>query len=212
MRRTIRWTLALILTAAILLIVYLLIHLRAIGSDAWAAITGLLAVLTAIISAFPALRVLELQEDALQPCPTPYFDVSSRYNLLQLRVRNIGPSVATDIRLRWNERPLDHKGSEITALDEIPVLLPGESVSTLVGTAIEFVKKYASLRFEGQIEFRNEKGRLVRRKFVCTTQEHGKRLLHDEELPKTLHDLQMVPEQLAHIAEAIGRIQREPGT
>jgi len=205
MRGMFRALLSLFLLAAVSLIGFLLLHLGPRESDTWAAITGLLAVITAVIAAFPALRVVELQEDSLHPRPTPYFDVSSRYSLLQLRVKNIGPSVACDIKLRWKSRPSDNMGNEITALDEIPVLLPGESVSTLVGTSIEIVRKYASLRFEGEVEFRNENRKRMHKYFVCTTQEHGKRLVYDEELPKTLYQLQKIPEQLEQITEALSR-------
>jgi len=199
----IRALLFLIILAAVSLIGFLLLHRGPRESDVWAAITGLLAVITAIIAAFPALRVVELQEDSLRPRPTPYFDVSSRYSLLQLRVKNIGPSVAYDMRLRWKSRPSDHMGNAITALDEIPVLLPGESVSTLVGISVETVRKYATLRFEGEIEFRDENRKRMRQYFVCTTQEHGKRLVYDEELPKTLYELQKIPGQLERIKEAL---------
>ena len=75
MRGMIRALLSLILLAAVSLIGFLLLHLGPRESDTWAAITGLLAVITAVIAAFPALRVVELQEDSLHPRPTPYFDV-----------------------------------------------------------------------------------------------------------------------------------------
>ncbi len=208
MRRLVRGALFLILIAAIGQIGFLLFHLQPNEKETLAAITGLLAVVTAVISAFPALKVIELQEDASQPRPIPYFDVTSRYDLIQLRVRNIGPTVAYDIRLEWLNRPVDHKGEDIKALDIIPVLSPDQSVSTLVGAAHELVQKYASLRFEGHVEFRDAKNRRTRQGFVCTTQEHGKRLVHDEELPKTLYDLQKIPGQLEKITQALSKMAK----
>jgi hypothetical protein len=140
----------------------------------------------------------------------PYFDLSSRYQLLQLRVKNIGPSVAYDVRLKWKDHPLDYKGEEITVLDEIPVLLPDQSVSTNVGTSFECVKRYSAMRFEGEAEFKDANGKSLHQKFVCSTQEHQKRLLHDEELPKTLYDLQKVPEQLEKIAAVLKETRGDP--
>jgi len=129
--------------------------------------------------------------------------VSSRYNLLQLRVKNIGPNVAYEIRLKWKIHPLDHHGDEITALDYIPSLLPEQTVSTLVGVSTDMVKKYSNMRFEGEAEFKDSNGKSLRQWFVCSTQEHGKRLVHDEELPKTLRELQDIPKQLEKIVDSL---------
>jgi hypothetical protein len=203
MRNLVRVTLFIVLLAAIGLIVFLLIFVGPKEKETWATITGLLAVIAAAISAFPALRVLELQDDSSQPRPTPYFDVSSRYNLLQLRVKNIGPNVAYEIRLKWKIHPLDHHGDEITALDYIPSLLPEQTVSTLVGVSTDMVKKYSNMRFEGEAEFKDSNGKSLRQWFVCSTQEHGKRLVHDEELPKTLRELQDIPKQLEKIVDSL---------
>jgi len=102
---------------------------------------------------------------------------------------------------------MDHNGDEITVLDEIPVLLPDESVSTLVGASHDIVKKYTGIRFEGEAHFEDANGRLFCQKFVCSTQEHRKRLIHDEELPKTLRDLQDVPKQLGQIVDALNELR-----
>jgi hypothetical protein len=207
MRKLASALLSVVLFAAIGLIAFLLIWHR--EQEAWATITGLLAVIAAVIAAWPALRVLELQDDSSRPRPTPYFDLSSRYQLLQLRVKNIGPSVAYDVRLKWKNRPQDYKGEEITVLDEIPVLLPDQSVSTNMGTSIELVKKYSDKRFEGEAEFKDANGRSLRQKFVCSTQEHRKRLLHDEELPRTLYDLQKIPEKLEKIVDTLREMRED---
>lgn len=201
MRKFASALLFIILFAAIGLIAFLLIWHR--EKETLATVTGLLAVIAAVISAWPALRVLALQDDSSRPRPTPYFDLSSRYNLLQLRVKNIGPSVAYDVRLEWKTRPQNYKGEEITVLDEIPVLLPDQSVSTLMGTSLEVVNRYSSMRFEGVAHLRDANGKSLHQKFICSTQEHQKRLMYDEELPKTLRDLQDVPEQLKQIVAAL---------
>lgn len=204
MRNFARALLSVVLFAAIGLIVFLLIWHK--EKETWATITGLLAVIAAVISAWPALRVLELQEDSSRPRPTPYFDLSSRYGLLQLRVKNLGGSVAYDVHLKWKSHPIDHKGVEVTALDYISALLPQESVSTMVGGATDVVKKYSTMRFEGEAEFRDANRRALCQKFICSVDAHQKRLVHDDELPRTLHDLQEIPKELSRIGDALQRM------
>src|SRR5271166_4187864 len=95
--------------------------------ETWATLTAVLALVAAVISAWPALRVLEIQEDATRPCPTPFFDVTSRYGLMLLRVKNLGAGTAYDVRLNWSQPLHNEEGNEVTALDAIPILIPQES-------------------------------------------------------------------------------------
>jgi hypothetical protein len=171
--------------------------------ETWAILTGLLAVIAAVIAAWPALRVLEIQEDALRPRPTPSFDLTSRHHLLQLRVKNLGGGVAYDVQLKWKAHPVDHKGDEITSLDHISVLLPQESASTLVGVSTFIVKELSTSRFEGECLCKDSTGKRYRQKFICSVDGHQKRLLHDDEMPKTLHDLQEIPTKLSRIADVL---------
>ena len=194
-----------IFVASISLLVFLLYGPK--EKETWATITGLLAVIAAVMAAVPALRVLAIQEDALRPRPTPYFDMTSRYNLLQLRVKNFGGGVAYDVQLKWKTHPLDHKGETVTALDHISVLLPQESASTLIGTSSNKVKEFARSKFEGECRYKDFTGKKLRQKFVCSVDAHQKQLLHDDELPKTLRDLQEVPKELARIADLLDKIK-----
>src|SRR5664279_5407735 len=127
MRTLARILLGVVFAAAVALATALLFRQK--QPETWATLTAVLAVIAAVISAWPSLRVLEIQEDATRPCPTPYFDITSRYGLLLLRVKNIGAGVAYDVRLKWSKRPLNEEGKEVTELDAIPVLLPHDSVS-----------------------------------------------------------------------------------
>jgi hypothetical protein len=204
MRSLSRILLVIVFFAAVGLTIFLL--LRPKEKETWATLTGLLAVIAAVISAWPALRVLELQEDSSRPRPTPCFDVSSRYNLLQLRVKNIGGGVAYDVRLNWDNHPIDHQGENVEALDYISVLLPGESVSTLLGVSTDTVKKLSTTRFEGEVKFKNSNGKVYKEKFICSADAHQKRLVHDDELPKTLRDLQDIPKELGRINDALQRL------
>jgi hypothetical protein len=166
-----------------------------------------MAVIAAVIAVLPALRILEIQEDALRPLPTPYFDLTSRYGLLQLRVKNFGAGVAYDVHLKWNSYPVDHKGNKITSLDHISVLLPQESASTLVGSSAQIVKELSQSRFEGVCCCKDSTGRKLRHKFVCSVDAHQKQLVHDDELPKALRDLQEIPKELGRIADLLEKLK-----
>jgi hypothetical protein len=70
MRILVRLLLALVFTAAIVLVAFLLLGPK---SKETATLTAVLAVIAAVISAWPSLRVLEIQEDATRP----YFDAQA---------------------------------------------------------------------------------------------------------------------------------------
>jgi len=174
--------------------------------ETWSTLTALLAVTAAVIAVFPALKVLQLQEDSLRPQPTPYFDLVSRYNLLQLRVKNFGAGVAYDVQLNWKTRPVDHKGNEVQSLDRISVLLPQESVSILIGASHDTVRKLSDTKFEGECHYKDSSGKKFHHSFICSADASQKQLLHDSELPKTLRDLQDIPKELARIAEQLEKL------
>jgi hypothetical protein len=192
--------------AALGLVVFLLIQPRDRGT--WTTLTALLAVIAASISAWPALRVLEIQEDLSRPHPMPYFDFTSRYQLLLLRVKNLGAGVAYDVRLTWDTHPRNEDGEELTAQDTIAVLIPQDSASVLVGRPNQLFQKYPVMRFEGTVEFKDVTGKTKRHKFICSADEHRKRLVHDDELPRTLYDLQKIPQSLSEIQKAIHELQK----
>lgn len=174
--------------------------------ETWSTLTALLAVTAAVIAVFPAMRVLELQEDSLRPRPTPYFDLTSRYDLLQLRVKNFGSGAAYDVQLKWKTRPVDQKGNEVQSLDRICVLLPQESVSTLIGASHDTVRKLSDTQFEGVCRYKDSSGKRFHENFLCSVDASQKQLLHDNELPKTLRELQDIPKELARIAEQLEKL------
>ena len=171
--------------------------------ETWSTLAAVLAVIAAVIAVLPALRVLEIQEDTQRPRPTPYFDLTSRYNLLQLRVKNFGASAAYDVHLKWTTRPVDHKGNDVQSLDRIAVLVPQESVSTLIGASHDTVRKLSDTKFEGECHYKDASGKKYRQRFVCSVDASQKQLLHDNELPKTLREIQDIPKELARIADQL---------
>jgi hypothetical protein len=210
MRKIVYVCLGIVLLACIALVGYLLHGPK--EKETWSTLAALLAVIAAVIAILPALRVLEIQEDALRPRPTPYFDLSSRYNLLQLRVKNLGAGVAYDIHLTWKKHPVDHKGGAVQSLDRISILLPGESVSTLIGAASDTVKALSDTQFEGECQYKDSSGKSLSQRFTCSVDGSQKQLLHDSEMPKTLRELQDVPKELARIAEQLEKLLPRPRT
>ncbi|MGI8772546.1 MAG: hypothetical protein ACR2JE_14065 [Acidobacteriaceae bacterium] len=201
MRTIVRLLLAFVFFADLSVAAFLLYGPK--EKETWATLTAVLAVLAAVISAWPSLRVLEMQEDASRPRPTPYFDITSRYGLLQLRVKNLGAGVAYDVRLTWKTHPCNEEGEELSSLDVISVLIPQDSASVMVGRPQQLFRKYPTMNFEGTVEFRDASRRRISYSFICSADEHRKRLVHDEEWPKTLRELQDIPKELGQIAAAI---------
>jgi hypothetical protein len=111
--------------------------------------------------------------------------------------------VAYDVELHWETRLTDMDGSHISSLDRISVLLPQESVSTLVGLSSDAVKALADTRHTGECRFRDSTGKRYTQKFICSVDANQKQLIHDNELPKTLRELQDIPKELARIAEQL---------
>lgn len=207
MRVLTRLLLGVLFVACIALIVFLLRGPKT--TETWATLTGVLAVLAAVIAVWPALRVLELQEDATRPAPTPYFDITSRYSLLLLRVKNLGAGVAYDVRLNWQKHPQDQEGRDVTALDQISALVPQESASVLLGVPHQLFKKYEVMEFEGTLEFKDATGKRWRHPFRVSADEHRKRLIHDDELPRALYDVQQIPKALDEISKAIQSLRKD---
>ena len=201
MRVLARILLAAVFFAAVALACFLLLGPR--EKENWATMTGVLAVIAAVISAWPSLRVLEIQEDATRPCPIPYFDLSSRYGLMLLRVKNLGAGIAYDVQLEWTKHPQNEEGEEVTTLDALPVLPPQASVSVNVGRPRELFKKYPTMRFEGTVRFKDVTRRDISQPFVCSADEHRRGLVHDDELLRTLYDVQQIPKELKKIDKAI---------
>lgn len=204
MRTVVYFCLGAVFVACVVLAAFLLHGPK--EKETWATLAALLAVIAAVIAVLPALRVLEIQEDSQRPRPTPHFDLTSRYDFLQLRVKNFGASAAYDIQLIWEARPVDHKGNEVRSVDRISVLLPQESVSTLIGTSHDNVRRLAETQFAGECHFKDGSGKKFRQKFICSVDASQHQLIHDHELPKTLRELQSIPEELSRIADQLQKL------
>jgi hypothetical protein len=181
-------------------------------APAWATLAAALAVVTSAIAAWGAQRVVELEEDRLQPYPYPHFDATSRYGLMLLRVTNSGGGVAHDIELEW-DRPLTNSGgkeirfSAERSSPEIPVLMPGQSISMLVDGHIQFFEMKKKHGYSGKIRFKDGTGKTKQHRFVLDAEMLRGTLLHDKEELKTHYEVQRLPDALKKIEMELSRIR-----
>jgi len=156
---------------------------------------------------------LELQEDAQEPVLAIGIDARRRYQLVQFRAANVGATPAHDIEISWDEPLLDVDGNTVRVSassegpDILPVLLPGESTAIVLGVAHRFFQKYKGRTFRGSVRYKNSSGVSRNHRFSFSTEAHERSLLHDEEEPKTLYELQKLPDKLEAIAREIARLR-----
>jgi hypothetical protein len=182
--------------------------LGATDATAWATVAGALAVVTAVVSAWTSQRVLELQEDAQQPNPVPVIDVRSRYQLAQFRITNHGGASAHDVTITWARQLRDAGGKDVLLGRDvaIPVIPEGESASVGLGGSHDFLEAHEDTTHNGTLRFSNVSGRQYAKAFVVSAEHERWALVHDEETPKTLWQLQKVPDELQKVAREIKRL------
>ena len=163
--------------------------------ETWIVASAALAVVTAIISAWSSRRVVELQEDAQKPNPYPTFDLASRFGLALLKVKNTGGTPAHNISLEWVPE-LKNRTGEIIGFPKttngpaISVLLPGESISQIIGVHHEFIVNHPETEFTGYITFQDPSRYTYRRPFRLDARPYLDTPTHDDEAVKTLYELQ----------------------
>jgi hypothetical protein len=201
--------------ALILAVVVVGLVLLRIGPDVdsvGATIAGALAVITAVISAFGAQRVVELEEDRQKPYPYPSFDLSSRFGLVLFRIENSGESAAHDISIQWSGEPLSSEGKEVRFSPDgdkvqVPVLLPGQAISKLVDGHVQFFQSGRKHQYAGKISFKDAHGRKYSHDFRMDAGMYLGTPSHPEEAIKTHFELQKIPEHLAKLEAELKRIR-----
>lgn len=126
-----------ILLAGVLAIAVATIALREQGGrtpQAWMAVAAALAVIASLVSGWSSQRIIELQENALEPAVRVAFDLRSRYQLAQLTVANRGASPAYDVRVEWKEpvKTVDGSTVDVRPLYRSPDVLPASLFSVVV--------------------------------------------------------------------------------
>lgn len=200
-----------LIAAAILTLSVVIVALRQRGGaapEAWATIAAGLAVIAALVSAWTSQRLVEMQEDALRPDIEPSFDARSRYGLTQFRVANRGKLPAFDVSLNWlgaELKDLNGQGIKLGSTGTLPVLRGGEAFSIPVGATHEFVK--GALTYRGQVSYTDGAGGSVTKDFIVSAEHELAALVHSAEEPKTLYELQKLPDELEKIAVAIAALR-----
>jgi hypothetical protein len=185
--------------------------------EAWATLAAALAVVTSVISAWGAQRVVELEEARMSPYPYPQFDTKSRYGLLLLKITNLGGGVAHNIKLIW-EKPLKNSKGDIIDFssseesENLFILLPNQHISKIVDTHVGFFSVPGPHLYSGRVEFNDGAGKKLKHKFYLDADCLKGTPAHDEEGPKTHYELQKLPNELEKLRksiEAIGKIKPE---
>ena len=193
---------------ALIAIVAALIIAGPRSSEAWATVAASLAVITSVFSSWFSQRLLEFSEDEQKPYLYPSIDVTSRYGLMQLRVVNTGGSPAHDIRVLWKQ-PLLHKDgstvrfTEIAEAPDIPVLLPNESTSKLVGGARDMYQHFQDMNYSGELSFTDSSNRSYKIPFNISAESYRSSLTYSQEEPKTHYELQQIPNEIRRLTTEI---------
>jgi len=193
---------------AIIAITASLIFAGVRSGEAWATVAASLAVITSVFSSWSSQRVLELSEDAQKPYPYPSIDLKGRYELMQLCIVNTGGSPAHDIRILW-KRPLLHpdgsivRFAEISDAPDIPVLLPHESTSKLVGVAHEMYAKFENMNYSGELSFTDSSKRRYKIPFYISAESYRSSLTYSQEEPRTHYELQQIPNEIKRLTAEV---------
>lgn len=180
---------------------------------------GSAAVLAAAISAVVAFRSAELTEERLRPYPYPYIDTSSRYNLAQLRIRNVGGTAAHEVYLEWTGESLpkmhrEQDGSATPSLangkeNAIAVLLPYDSLSQALDAPNKVTEqaKVSGDGWRGNVHFKDSRGQKHTYPFILDVTNLGRGLLYDSEEPKTMYEIQKLPKEIEKLTKAVKELQ-----
>jgi hypothetical protein len=175
------------------------------------ALAAALAVLASIASAWGSQRVIELQENALEPVIRASFDFRHRYGLAQFRVANRGGSAAYDLRIEW-DNPLQTVDGGLVQIfgpsGILPVLLPGDEASSLLGQSNAFFAAHSQTTWSGTLKYRNASAECRATRFTLTAEHERSSLVHNEEDPKTQFELQKIPDRLEDIASELSKMRK----
>lgn len=183
-------------------------------NEAWATLAAALAVITSMVSAWGAQRVMELEEARMSPYPYPQFDTKSRYGLLLLKITNYGGGAAHSVRLIWdnplknsNGKSIDFSNSE--GSENLSVLLPNQHISKIVDGTVGFFSVPGPHLYRGTVEFEDGAGKKRSHKFHLDAECLMGTPTYDEEGPKTHYELQKLPGELEKLRKSIDAIGRE---
>ncbi|MES2499764.1 MAG: hypothetical protein V4570_04455 [Pseudomonadota bacterium] len=180
-------------------------------NEAWATLAAALAVITSMVSAWGAQRVVELEEARMRPFPYPQFDIKSRYGLILLKITNFGGGTAHDVRLIWDKPLKNSDGKSIYSSNSedsqnLSVLMPNQHISKMVDGTVGFFSIPGLHLYSGLVEFKDGTGNKRSHKFHLDAECLKGSLLHDEESLKTHYELQKLPGELEKLRKSIDAV------
>ena len=199
----------------ILLLVSLFLAFLSLQNNEWGSLTAAISLTIAVISGWIAYESFYNQSLTKKPQIILRLDFKSRYGLILLVAENLGEKPAFNIKFKWEQKLLNNKGEEIcfNKFDDsidIPVLNSKENTSVFIDSVFEFYnnRKTDNLNFNGTITFHeslNSK-RKTSYPFQFSFKQHSMSPLFEREEPKTMHELQKIPDKLQRIEFELKKI------
>jgi hypothetical protein len=207
----------LIFSFAILILISFALAYSSFYYEKWETLTASISLIIAIISGWIAYETFYRQTLSNKPQIILRLDFRSRYDLVLLVAENLGAKPAFNIRFQWNKDLLNHNGEKVTfnkskTQPEIPVLNPKESTSIIIGTpsSIYDKNKGDNLDYTGMIMFQetlNSK-RKSSYPFLFSFEHYRLSPLSETEEPKTMYELQKIPDKLDQIKSQLVSITK----
>ena len=202
----------------VLLIASIWLTIISIKNKEWDTVTATISLIIAIISGWIAYETFYRQSQAEKAQIVVKLDFTSRYDVILLVVENLGLKPAFNIILDWNQELRNLKGEKIrfnkfSENIDIPVLNPKEKTSVLIDVASRFYSKRneKDMDFNGMVKFQeslNSK-RQTSYPFQFSFKHYNLSPAFENETPKTMFELQKIPDKLESIKHEINNITKQ---
>lgn len=178
------------------------------------AIAASLAVLASVLAASSSLENVELMREQLNPNITVYFDVYSRYNFIQLCMKNIGGSPAYNIKFEWEGKALvDFNDKQVFFYKSgepngITVLQPNEVLYSKVNVPYK-VFEDEGLTFPAKLTYTDGFGKSRKKTILLSLEHYRGSLTYAKEEVKAMYQLSKIDEQVNKIITAVNKLTYE---
>jgi hypothetical protein len=188
----------------------------AILNKQWETTTAAISLLIAVVSSWIAYETFYTQSLAKKPQLILAPDFKSRYDLIQLSLKNNGEKSAYHIKILWNETLLNHKNAPVTFNKfsnkyEVLVLNPMEETKVIIDTNSGFFSrsKPAKLNYSGTITYKEflDSKKLLAQKFEISFEHYGESPTYEDEMTRALYEIQQIPEKLETIGKHLKNIK-----
>jgi hypothetical protein len=192
---------------SILLIYFAYQEIKCNKTESFSVIAASLAVLTAIISSYSSIKIIENEEDKNRPNIIINIDCLSRYGLVQYLIRNNGNSLAQDIQIEWckenNPENTDPKIWSKLNNKHINVLMPNEELHIPISGHIQLFDVNRKQLYKGTIKYKDINKKEIKEIFILDFDKYKDTLLGSDEINKMGFELQKLPEILGKIENSV---------